>query len=394
MMSSIIDHLTIDQNYLREVREHIHRHPELGFDVENTADFIANKLQKLGLEVKRNIGKTGLIADLIVNPDYPMIALRADMDALPIHEQNTCNYKSTIDGKAHMCGHDAHCAMVLTTAHTLITQKAALKINVRFLFQPSEEVLPGGAPAMIKDGALVGISAIYGIHVFPSIDEGKMQICQPVALAGVDLFDLTFIGKGGHASTPCTTNDPMIMATQFVNALQTIVSRNLSSFDPAVVSVTALNIGSAYNVIADKAKLKGCIRYLSQPARELVKKRLYEIASGVAHTYAGSVEIDYLPGYPETQNDTNCAQKSILAAQKVVGKENTLLSHIPWMASEDFSYFAKEIPACYAFLGVRNEACGFTSMVHEPTFDLSIDAMIYGVKYYLALCLSYHSKLS
>ncbi|WP_192483047.1 MULTISPECIES: amidohydrolase [Cysteiniphilum] len=387
-MANIIDDLTIDQNYLREVREHIHRHPELGFDVENTADFIADKLQTLGLTIKRNIGKTGLIADLIVNPDYPMIALRADMDALPIHEQNTCDYKSTIDGKAHMCGHDAHCAMVLTTAHTLVTHKAQLKINVRFLFQPSEEVLPGGAPAMIKDGALEGVSAIYGIHVLPSIDEGKMQICQPVALAGVDLFDLTFIGKGGHASTPCTTNDPMIMATQFVNAVQTIASRNLSSFDPAVISITALNIGSAYNVIADKAKLKGCIRYLSQAARELVKKRLYEIANGIAATYAGSVDIDYLSGYPETQNDANCAQKSIAAANHVVGEKNTLLSHIPWMASEDFSYFAKEIPACYAFLGVRNEALGLTSMVHETTFDLSVNAMVYGVKYYLALCLA------
>ncbi len=381
--------ITIDQQYLREAREHIHRHPELGFDVGNTANFIADKLNALKLEVKRNIGRTGLIADLIIDSNYPMIALRADMDALPIHEQNTCDYKSIIDGKAHMCGHDAHCAMVLTSAHALIQMKDKLRINIRFLFQPSEEALPGGASAMIKDGALDGVSAIYGLHVLPSINEGKMQICQPVALAGVDLFDLIFTGQGGHASTPGTTNDPMIMATQFVNQAQTIVSRNLSSFDPAVVSITALNVGSTYNVIADKAHLKGCMRYLSQDARMLVKKRLYEIAQGVAWTYAGKVAINYLEGYPETRNNPLCAQKSIAAAQRAVGQKNTLSSNIPWMASEDFSYFANEIPACYAFLGVRNEACGFTSMVHEPNFDLSIEAMTHGVKYYIELCLSY-----
>ncbi|WP_116964290.1 M20 metallopeptidase family protein [Fastidiosibacter lacustris] len=385
LADSIIDQ--IDTNYLQQVREHIHMYPELGFDVYNTATFIASKLEKLGLSVKRNIGKTGLIADLIINPNYKMIALRADMDALPIHEQNSCKYRSTIDGKAHMCGHDAHCAIVLTTAHTLVRIKNQLKVNIRFLFQPSEEVLPGGASIMIQDGALDGVSEIYGIHVLPTIDEGKIQICQPVALSGVDLFDIHFLGKGGHASTPFTTNDPIIMATQFVNQVQSIVSRNLSSFDPAVVSVTALNAGSVYNVITDKAELKGCIRYLSQDAREIVKKRLYEIANGIAVTYAGKVEIRYHNGYPETRNDGTCAQKSFQAAQSALGKGNVLVSNIPWMASEDFSYFAHKIPACYVFLGVRNESQGYTSMVHEPTFDLSLNAMVYGVVYYLALCL-------
>ena len=387
-MFELKEFIFIDQDYLRETREHIHRYPELGFDVDNTANFIANKLELLGLKVTRNIGKTGLIADLIIDPSYQMIALRADMDALPIHEKNQCAYKSTIDGKAHMCGHDAHCAMVLTSAHTLVKIKEQLKRNIRFLFQPSEEVLPGGAPAMIKDGSLNGVSEIYGLHVFPALDEGKMQICQPVALAGVDLFDLTFIGKGGHASIPSTTNDPMIMASQFVNQIQTIVSRNLSSFDPAVVSITALNIGSTYNVIADKAHLKGCIRYLSQNARQTAKKRLFEIADGVAATYAGELNINYQTGYPETQNNKLCAQKTMIAAQEALGKDNVILSNTPWMASEDFSYFAKKIPACYAFLGVRNEAKGFISMVHEPSFDLSVDAMLHGVKYYVSLCLA------
>jgi amidohydrolase len=374
---------------LQRIRQHIHQYPELGFDVHNTADYITQELKKLGLEVKTGIGKTGLIADLRVPNATKTIALRADMDALPIHEQNTCQYKSKIAGKAHMCGHDAHCAMVIVAAQELVANKDKLSVNIRFLFQPSEELLPGGAPAMIKDGALDDVDEIYGIHVLPAINEGKMQICYPVALAGVDQFEIIFHGKGGHASTPMTTNDPIIMASQFINQVQTIVSRNSNSFDPVVISVTAVESGSAFNVIPEQAKLKGAIRYLSSTGQELAKKRLYEIANGVAATYQGNVDINYYNGYPETQNDPKSTAKAVSAAKKALSDENIIETKVPWMASEDFSYYAKKIPACYAFLGVRNEAKGFTSTVHEPTFDLSNEAMLNGVKYYTSLVSSY-----
>ncbi|WP_119343563.1 M20 metallopeptidase family protein [Facilibium subflavum] len=375
----------INKKKVQAVREHIHQYPELGFDVDNTADFLIDELNHLGLKVTRGLGKTGFVADLVVPGAKRMIALRADMDALPIQEKNTCDYKSKIDGKAHMCGHDAHCAMLIGAAEALVKCKEQLNVSVRFLFQPSEEVLPGGAPAMIADGALDSVDQIFGIHVMPAIEEGKLQICQPVALSGVDLFDIEFIGKGGHASLPEITVDPMIMATQFVNQVQSIVSRNISSFEPAVVSITSLHIGSAYNVIADTAQLKGCVRYLSQKAENVVKTRLFEIAQGVASTYGGRVNIDYQHGYPETRNHEDAIKQAIPAAEKVFGKENVLLSDKPWMASEDFSYYAQKIPACYVFLGVRNAQKGFTAMVHEPTFDLSIDAMMLGVNYYVWL---------
>ncbi|MFC4892699.1 M20 family metallopeptidase [Pseudofrancisella aestuarii] len=380
--------ITINENALAElkrIRQHIHEYPELGFDVQNTAKYITTELEKLGLEIKTGIGKTGVIADLKVPNAKKTIALRADMDALPIHEQNSCEYRSKVDGKAHMCGHDSHCAMVLVTAQQLVKNKEFLNVNVRFLFQPSEEVLPGGAPAMIADGAIDGVDEIYGIHVMPLIDEGKIQICSPVALAGVDLFDIAFHGKGGHASIPMTANDPIIMASQFINQVQTVVSRNSDSFDPIVISVTAIEAGSAYNVIPDKVKLKGAIRYLSSNGKDLAKKRLHEIAQGVATTYNGNVDINYINGYPETRNSEAPTNKATQAVKLALGETNVVESKIPWMGSEDFSYFAKEIPACYVFLGVRNEVKGFTSMVHEPTFDLTADAMLNGVKYYTNL---------
>ncbi|AJI72443.1 aminoacylase [Francisella tularensis subsp. novicida GA99-3548] len=374
---------------LQRIRQHIHQYPELGFDVYNTADFIANELEKIGLEIKRGIGKTGLIADLKVTAAKKTIALRADMDALPIHEQNNCEYKSKIAGKAHMCGHDAHCAMVIVAAQQFAANKDKLNVNIRFIFQPSEEVLPGGAPAMIADGAIDGVDEIYGIHVLPTINEGTMQISTPVALAGVDLFEITFYGRGGHASTPMKANDPIIMACQFVNQVQTIVSRNANSFDPLVISVTAIEAGSAFNVIPDQAKLKGAIRYLSSSGEDIAKKRLHEIANGIATTYQGEVEINYFHGYPETRNDSSSSARAINSAKKALGDNNVIESKYPWMASEDFSYFAKKVPACYAFLGVKNEAKGFTSMVHEPNFDLSNEAMLNGVKYYVSLISSF-----
>lgn len=378
--------INISNNAIKElqrIRQHIHQHPELGFDVYNTAEYITKELEKIGLKVQKSIGKTGLVADLIVPNANKTIAFRADMDALPIHEQNTCQYKSKIDGKAHMCGHDAHCAMVLVAAQQLVKNKTMLNVNIRFIFQPSEEVLPGGAPAMIKDGALDNVNEIYGIHVYPIINEGYMQISTPVAMAGVDLFEIIFHGKGGHASTPIKANDPIIMAAQFINQVQTIVSRNADSFDPIVVSVTAIESGSAFNVIPDQAKLKGAVRFLSSFGQNIAKKRIHEIANGIANTYKGNVEINYIHGYPETRNNEKIATKCIASAKLVFGEDNVIEANYPWMASEDFSYFAKKIPACYALLGVKNEAKGFTSMVHEPTFDLSNDAMLYGVKYFI-----------
>ena len=384
--------IPIKQNAITEltrIRQHIHQYPELGFDVHSTASYIVDELKKLDLEVRDRIGKTGVIADLKISKSFKTIALRADMDALPIHEKNKCDYKSKIEGKAHMCGHDAHCAMVLVTAQQLVANKDKLNVNIRFIFQPSEEVLPGGAPAMIKDGALIGVDEIYGIHVLPTIEEGKMQICSPVALAGVDLFEITFQGKGGHASTPMFSNDPIIMASSFITQVQTIVSRNANSFDPIVVSITAINSGSAFNVIPDQSTLKGAIRYLSSNGQKIAKQRLYEIAEGITKTYAGSVDINFLNGYPETRNSDKPVERSITSAKKAFGEQNTIQSSIPWMASEDFSYFAKEIPACYAFLGVKNESKGFTSMVHESTFDLTNEAMLNGVNYYVNLITSF-----
>lgn len=383
--------ITISPKQFQDIvatRHHIHQHPDLGFEVENTAAFLAGKLNALGLKVMTGIGKTGLIADLMVHDDYPMIAFRADMDALPIQEQSNKSYCSKIAGRAHMCGHDAHCAITYGTAVLLSTLKNQLKVNVRFIFQPSEEVLPGGAPAMIADGALKGVTAIYGLHVMPTLDQGKMRICQPVALLGVNLFDVHFIGTGGHVDTPHLANDPIMMATQWVQQLQTIPSRNLNVFEPAIVYVSSIHSGSAYNVIPDRAELKGGLRYLDQNTRQLAHQRLQQITTGIAASFDGKAECVIHAGYPETRNHGEALTNAKTAAESVFGKMSVEYSHIPWMASEDFSYYAQQISACFAFLGTRNEKMGYTAMVHESTFDLDDEIMRKGVEYFATIALS------
>lgn len=373
------------KNDIVATRHHIHQHPELGFEVHNTANFLAKKLYGLGLKVTTGIGQTGVIADLIVNPNYRMIAFRADMDALPIQEQSNKPYCSKIAGRAHMCGHDAHCAIAYGTAAALVQNKAQLKVNIRFIFQPSEEELPGGAPAMIADGALQGVSAIYGLHMMPILEQGKLKICEPVALSGVDLFDLRFTGIGGHAGTPYLANDPIMMASNFIQQLQTISSRNLNVFEPAVVYVSAIQSGSAYNVIPNHATLKGGLRYLDQTTRQRVHQRLHQLAEGIAHSFGGEATLSIAHGYPETRNHGEALEQAKSVAPQVFGDDSVEYSHIPWMASEDFSYYAQKVPACFAFLGSKNEEMGYTAMVHEPTFDLDDAIMFKGVEFFVAI---------
>ncbi len=358
-----------------QIRRHIHQYPELGAEVHKTVGLVEAELRKLGLEVHPNIGKNGLYADLNVPNATKRIALRADMDALPIQELGEKPYKSKIDGVAHVCGHDAHTSMLLGAAKLIVQHKEQLKHNIRFVFQPDEENLPGGAIPMIEDGVLEGVDEIYGQHVWPTLNVGKIGVASGPTMAQPDNMEISIIGKGGHAAYPESTIDPIIIMVQYINAVQTIVSRNTSAFDAAVVSFTIIETGTAHNIIPSVANLTLTVRTLSQSVKAAIKKRLLQLLESTCQAHGATFSYKYIDGHALTINDPQVAQKvaAMLPTDKVV------FPHLPSMAGEDFGYYSQKIPACFVFLGCRNEAKGITAMLHNPNFDIDEDCMEVGI---------------
>jgi amidohydrolase len=366
-------------NDIVAIRRDIHQHPELGFDVERTAGIAADALHALGISVKTGIGKTGVVGDLEVSGATKRIALRADMDALPIQEQTEVPYKSKIDGKAHLCGHDAHTAMLIGTARILSDLKSNLKANIRFIFQPCEEMYPGGAPAMIEDGALDDVDEIYGIHVFPLYPVGQYATCIGPMLAQSDTFEVTITGRGGHAAFPHLTVDPIMISAQFVNAAQSIVSRNVDPLDSAVVSVTEFHGGDAKNVIPPSVTLGGTVRTLDKAVQRRVRTQLENLLAGIANAHDATYTFAYQEGCPVTYNHEPCVDKVISSAQNLVAEENILFPISPILGGEDFAYYSQQIPACFVMVGAGNEQKGIVNMCHHPQFDIDETSMIYGM---------------
>ena len=371
------------------IRRDIHQHPELGFDVHRTAGIAADALRALDIPVRTGIGRTGVVGDLEVPGASKRIALRADMDALPIQELTDVPYKSKIDGKAHLCGHDAHTAMLIGTARILSHLRDDLKTHVRFIFQPSEEALPGGAPAMITDGALEGVDEIYGIHVFPLYDVGEYATCTGPMLAQSDTFQITLTGRGGHAAFPHLTVDPIVIGAQFVTALQSIIARNVDPLDSAVVSVTQLHggdtdlknglTGAALNVIPPKVLIGGTVRTLQASVQKRVRAQLERLLAGFADAHSATYTFTYHEGYPVTYNHEPCVTTVLSAARGLVGEDNLVFPMSPVLGGEDFAYYSQEIPACFVMVGAGNEEKGIVNMCHHPQFDIDETCMIYGM---------------
>ena len=371
------------------IRRDIHQYPELGFDVHRTAGIAADALRALDIPIKTGIGRTGVIGDLEVPGASKRIALRADMDALPIQELTDVPYKSKIDGKAHLCGHDAHTAMLIGAARILSDLRDDLKTHVRFIFQPSEEVSPGGAPAMIKDGALADVDEIYGIHVFPLFAVGAYATCVGPMLAQSDTFQITITGSGGHAAFPHITVDPIVIGAQFVTAVQSIVARNVNPLDAAVVSVTQLHggdtdlqnglAGAALNVIPPKVLIGGTVRTLQAAVQKDVRGQLERILAGVANAHNANYTFDYQEGYPVTYNHEPCVDTVLSAAKELVSEDNLIFPMPPALGGEDFSYYSQKIPACFVMVGAGNEEKGIVNMCHHPQFDIDENCMIYGM---------------
>lgn len=368
-------------------RRDFHMHPEIGFEVQRTAAIVAEQLTTYGLEVKINVGKTGVVADLIVPSAQKRVGLRADMDALPIQELNNVPYKSRIPMRGHMCGHDAHTAILLGTAKILASLRHTLAVNVRFIFQPSEEIWPGGANAMIEDGVLEGVDEIYALHVWPTLPVGCYGICLGPAMAQPDGFDITITGQGGHAAAPHAVIDPIVIASQVIQSLQTIVSRSVNPNDSAVLTITQVHAGSSYNVVPDTCSLKGTVRTYDRHVQQLIRRRLTEIVEGIACAAGAKGAVDYIEGYPVVYNHHAEARKVQAAALLLVEEKNIDCPAQKVMFGEDFAYYTQQVKGCFIHLGCGNPSKGLIHLLHEPLFDIDEECLVYGAALFVQLVL-------
>ncbi|MDN5285726.1 MAG: N-acyl-L-amino acid amidohydrolase [Mucilaginibacter sp.] len=369
-------------------RRHLHSHPELSFHELQTSVFVANKLEELGLEYHK-MADTGLVA--LIKGDKPsnnVVALRADMDALPITEANDVPYKSQNVGVMHACGHDAHTSSLLGTARILTELKSQFAGTVKLIFQPAEEKLPGGASIMIKEGVLENPrpQAVLGQHVMPLIDAGKVGFRAGKYMASTDELYVTVKGKGGHGAQPQQNIDPVIITAHILTALQQVVSRFADPKSPSVLSFGKVIANGATNVIPNEVYLEGTFRTMDEKWREEAHKRMKKMAEGIAESMGGSCDFNIMRGYPFLINEEVLTAATRGHAEDYLGKENVLDLDI-WMAAEDFAYYSQVADACFYRLGTRNESRGITSSVHTPTFDVEEDAfkISTGLMAYLAI---------
>lgn len=363
-----------------EIRRHVHSNPELSFQEFETAKYIAGKLREFGLNPTEGIANTGVSA-LIEgkNPTKKVIALRGDIDALPIIEQNDITYKSKAEGVMHACGHDVHTASLLGTANILNQLKDEFEGTIKLIFQPGEEKAPGGASMMIKEGILENPAPenILGQHVAPLIQVGKVGFREGLYMASADEIYITVTGKGGHAAMPQGNIDPVLIASHIIVALQQVVSRFATPTIPTVLSFGKVIAEGATNVIPNEVKIEGTFRTLDEKWRKEAKIKMKKLAEGLAESMGGSCTFHILDGYPFLHNHEALTKRNKEFAIEYMGKENVIDLDI-WMAAEDFAYYSQEIDACFYRLGVRNEAKGIASNVHTPTFNIDEDALEIG----------------
>jgi len=374
---------SLAQAYKQEVidlRRHLHSHPELSFKEYETAAFVAEKLKEIGIteiESKATTGWSALIRGK--NPEKKVVALRADMDALPIIEANEVPYKSQNPGVMHACGHDAHTASLLGAAKILNEVRDQFEGTIKLIFQPGEEIIPGGASLMIKDKVLENPrpNSILGQHVMPMIPAGKVGFRSGLYMASTDELYLTIKGKGGHGAMPETFIDPVLISAHLLVALQQIVSRVANPKIPSVLSFGRVEALGATNIIPNEVKIQGTFRTLDEAWRAKAHEKMRQIAEGIVEGMGGQLDFEIRKGYPFLKNEPALTARSVEAARAYLGSENVLDLDI-WMAAEDFAFFSQEVDGCFYRLGTRNEARGITSGVHTSTFDIEEEALEIG----------------
>jgi hippurate hydrolase len=355
----------VEESYGRKIvalRRDIHREPELGFDTEKTAEKVLAALEGLPLEIETGIAQNGIVATLR-GDEGPTVALRADMDALPIEEDTGLPFASEIDGRMHACGHDAHTSMLVGAVHALAGMRERLKGTVRFVFQPAEEG-GGGGKVMVEEGVADDVSSIFALHLWPGLPFGKVATKAGPIMAAADAFEMEIKGSGGHGAMPHLAADAVVIAAHVVTALQTVVSREVDPVEPAVLTVGEIGAGTAFNIIPEKARLGGTVRTLNAELRERMPGRIEEIARGVARGMRGDADLDYNFSYHVTVNDEGAASRALSVAGNLFGGEAVLELPNPSMGAEDFAYFLEKVPGAFIWLGVGEDVSG----LHTPQF--------------------------
>ena len=373
-MSTLIDEIkNLASRYFetyRSIRHHLHANPELSYKEFNTSAFVCSELDKLGIPYQR-MAETGVIAMVEGRPSERVIALRADMDALPIHEENEVPYASTVAGVMHACGHDVHTTCLLGAARILHELRDKWDGRIKLIFQPGEERNPGGASILIREGVLENPrpTHIIGLHVHPLLETGKVSFAPGKVMASADELFFTIRGKGGHAAKPYLTADTILAASELVVALQQVVSRNNNPFSPSVLSICAIQGGFTTNVIPAEVKLMGTFRAMDENWRKEAHKRIHEIAQGVAISSGASIDVHIDLGYPSVVNDAALTPRVKAYAEAFMVQTSVEEMELS-MGAEDFGYYTQIIPGCFFRLGTGNKQLGITSNVHTPTFDV------------------------
>jgi hippurate hydrolase len=363
----------------REVRRHLHAHPELSYQEYNTSIFIQDKLKELGIPFTV-MAETGVVGIIQGRSSERVIALRADMDALPIQEENNVSYASTVNGVMHACGHDVHTTCLLGAAQILNELKSEWDGTIKLIFQPGEEKNPGGASILIKEGVLENPApqAIYGLHVNPLLETGKLSFRSGKVMASADELYITVKGKGGHAASPHQTTDTVLTASHLVVALQQVVSRNNDPFSPSVLSMCSFQGGHTTNVIPSEVNLKGTFRAMDEAWRFEAHKRITEIVENLAKANRAEIELKIDIGYPTVYNNPALCNHARLLGEEFIGNSNVEETELR-MGAEDFGYYSQKIPGCFFRLGTGNKEMGITSGVHTPRFDIDERAIEIGI---------------
>ncbi|MCR9158450.1 MAG: M20 family metallopeptidase [Rhodobacteraceae bacterium] len=379
---SVPDFFTTHQPTWMQWRRDLHKHPELAYQEHRTSEFVAQQLTRMGIEVHGGYGGTGIVGVLKCG-DGPNIGLRADMDALPIVEESQAPYKSIHDGVMHACGHDGHIAMLLAAAQYL-AQTKRFSGTATFIFQPAEEC-EAGARRMIEDGLFTDhpVDEVYALHNWPGLAAGAFSVRSGAQMAGFDTFDIAVSGRGGHAAMPHDCTDSIVAAGQLIGAIQAIVSRNLDPQSAAVLSVTQIHAGDAYNVTPDAVRLAGCTRYFDETVKQKLQTRMAEVCKGLADQHSVEVSLDYKAVYPPTINNAASQKKAMAAATRIVGQDAVHGAQNPSMASEDFAFMLEQVQGAYVWLG--NGSVSEFGALHSPRYDFNDAILPVGAQFFATL---------
>lgn len=392
MQTEDIVDLQLEQLFPKMInwRRHLHQYPELSFHERVTSSWIATQLSELGIEVQTGVGGHGLIATIKGDHPGPVIALRADIDALPIQDEKKCEYASKVPNVMHACGHDAHTSTLLAIASYYSANRSAICGERRLLFQPAEEVTPGGAMPMIKDGALDGVDVIYGVHLWTPLAYGLVSSKPGAFMAAADEFVIDIVGRGGHGGLPHQAIDAIMIGSTLVQSVQSIVSRNVNPLHPAVVTIGSFQAGTTNNVIAERCRLKGTVRSFDEQTRMMIHDRLKSLVTHICQMHGAEFDYQMRIGYPPVVNDEEEAERFFKVGEKLFGESAVVRSEAITVA-EDFSYYLEKVPGCFMFVGAGNESCGATYAHHHPKFDIDERAMQQAARLLIGMAEEYAS---